>query len=82
MKKIVIVLMITSLMGCGVVYFNPRNMNSLHLGMTRTEVITILGRPNIADAEKWGESLEYIYHGDQYFVRLKDGKVESYGTVD
>ncbi len=74
--------MITSLMGCGVVYFNPRNMDSLNLGMTRTEVITILGRPNIAEEEEWGEHLEYFYGGTQYFIKLKDGKVESYGTVD
>jgi hypothetical protein len=82
MKNIAIVLMVTFLIGCGIVMFNPSKMNSLILGMTRAEVTTILGRPNIVDAGKWGEYLEYIYLGDQYFVRLKDGKVESYGIID
>jgi hypothetical protein len=94
MKKIVIVLMVTFLMGCGVVYFHARNMSSLNLGMTKAEVVGILGKPISVIAKDRVEYLKYqtidMGHdkyghytniGMIYFVRLTDDKVDSYGEL-
>ena len=63
------------------------NMNKVRIGMTKDEVLTILGQPDSTSAQANVEYLTYYliadtsYYGrDQpYMVRLVNGKVESFG---
>ena len=70
------------------------NLNSVSLGMTKSEVIKILGNPQSVSARDNTEYLKYSCLGafwfstvqcnsfnHEYFVRLVNGKVESYGKV-
>ena len=66
-------------------------MNHLSVGLTKTEVIAIMGRePDSTSAKSGVEYLTYLLwrdfwdrrpgdYSDQFFVRLIDGKVDSYG---
>ncbi len=67
-------------------------MNRLSLGMTKQEVISVMGRPtSTASPGKGQEILRYnlsatgedAFEGitDEYFVTLIDGKVDSYGRI-
>jgi len=53
-------------------------MRSVSPGMTKPEVVKILGKPWTAGGAAGVEVLHYRDDG-YYFVRLVDGKVESYG---
>ena len=72
------------LTGC----YTAEKLNSIHIGMTKDQVIGILGQPDSTSAQANIEYLTYylsidtgrMYGGDQpYSVRLVDGKVESFG---
>jgi hypothetical protein len=63
-------------------------MNKIQIGMTKSEVISILGTPDSTSAQANVEYLTYylevnsVERADQdhaYMVRLVDGKVESFG---
>lgn len=59
-------------------------MSRISSGMNKTEVIRELGEPNGVGGRSNVEILHYLqdrgfYQFDYYFVRLVDGKVESYG---
>ena len=62
-------------------------LNNIHIGMTKDQVVAILGAPDSTSAQANIEYLTYYlyvdsdrYRSDQpYSVRLVDGKVESYG---
>jgi len=62
-------------------------LNNIRIGMTKVEVIQILGQPDSTSAQANIEYLTYYLYadsrsgyGDQpYSVRLVDGKVESFG---
>jgi hypothetical protein len=66
-------------------------MNKLSLGMTKAEVINSLGNPNSTSAQGGAEYLMYelsptddmAFYGitRPYFVRIINGKVESYGNM-
>lgn len=65
-------------------------LNKISLGMVKSDVIKILGNPNSVSAKGNIEYLSYTITGfkcpptaycDDYFVRLIDGKVESYGKA-
>ena len=66
-------------------------MNSVSIGMTKQEVISVLGPPTSISAKEGAEYLNYrffetglaAYHGitSPYFVRIINGKVESYGRL-
>tara|TARA_R110000803_G_scaffold180151_2_gene242557 strand:- start:265 stop:591 length:327 start_codon:yes stop_codon:yes gene_type:complete len=66
-------------------------MNKLSLGMTKAEVINSLGSPNSVSAQAGVEYLMYelsptddmAFYGvtRPYFVRVINGKVESYGLM-
>ena len=67
-----------------------RRMNRLSIGMTKQEVISVMGQPVSTAAYGNTELLRYslstpdqVWHGieEEYFVRLVDGKVESYGMA-
>jgi len=74
--------------GCGSV---AAKLNDIHIGMTKAEVIGILGKPDTTSAQANIEYLTYYletesssrfgYTGTDrpYMVRLVEGKVESFG---
>jgi hypothetical protein len=68
-------------------------LTELSVGMSKSEVIKLLGKPDSVSAKSGMEYLTYTlrtetsftrntwgYQG-QYFVRLVNGRVESYGRV-
>lgn len=86
MKTIGVLVLLVAVGGCG----NAHKMNRLSIGMTKAEVIKAMGRPtSTASPGNGHEILVYRLYptGDEwwygtskdYFVRLIDGKVESYG---
>jgi len=65
-------------------------LNDISLGMSKADVISAIGRPDSVSAQ--GNTEYLVYHWaspkqiiadennlDRYFVRLVNGKVESYG---
>lgn len=61
-------------------------LNNVRRGMTKAEVIALLGNPDSTSAQGNIESLTYYLQADSgygrdqpYLVRLVDGKVESFG---
>jgi hypothetical protein len=87
MKKLLAVLFCLGLVGCA----TAPNFNNISMGMTKPEVINGLGKPTNLSAEGNIEYLKYCTLTDiygncnpdsaQYFVRLVNSKVESYGKV-
>ncbi len=84
MKKVFVLLLCLGLVGCA----TAPNMSVLSLGMTKNEVTRALGKPFSVSAQG---NMEYLTYNDRsgiygdytipYFVRLVNGKVESYGKV-
>ena len=59
-------------------------MNSLNVGMTKTEVINVLGTPDYTSGKKDIEILCYkltssSFFTDSYFVIIKQGVVDRFG---
>ena len=71
-----------TLSGCAT---SSAKMNGVHLGMTKTDVVDLLGQPNSTNTQTNIEYLTYYLsndstvHDQPYMVRLVDGKVESFG---
>lgn len=65
----------------------PERMGKLHVGMSRDQVIDVMGDPDQTGAKETKEVLFYRYQPmgqmwkDVYFVRLTEGKVDRYGEV-
>ncbi|MEI7999535.1 MAG: hypothetical protein WCH62_08535 [Candidatus Omnitrophota bacterium] len=96
MKKAFILLVCLGIIGCATV---PA-LNNVSLGMTKAEVVKVLGAPSSVSAKDNTEYLKYEDHSfatnwrrqneqekgfytstPEFFVRLVNGKVESYGKV-
>ncbi len=86
MNKFIIIATLSSLLLAGCL-LDP-DMSKVSLGMTKQEVIAALGKPETVAAKGNYEYLMYEGEasysdgrlgGEFYFVRLVDGKVESYG---
>ncbi len=89
MRNLVLTLILTVILsGCA----TTGKMNQVSLGMTKQDVISMMGSPDSSSANGDIEYLTYsLYRGffdrhygnwsDNYFVRLKDGKVDAYGRV-
>ena len=80
-RIIVVILSVAFLIGCAA---SSKKMNQLKLGMTKQEVIEAIGEPTSTSANRNTEYLHYRltadgFYSDSYYVRLLDGKVESYG---
>jgi len=85
MKKLIVLLglvvIVTSCTSVG------ERMSNIRPGMTKPEVIRILGKPTSVGGVSGVEVLHYTYYPDllgwsrhsYYFARIVDGKVESYG---
>ena len=76
------ILMALLILGCA----TAGKMNKVQLGMTKEEVIGVLGKPNSASAMDNVMYLKFRFHKegvfpDDYYVKLIDGKVEAYGLV-
>ncbi len=64
-------------------------MNYLSVGMTKTEVLQVMGDPDSVAARDGAEYLSYtlrtvrknICYQSFYFVKFKNGKVDSYGRM-
>ena len=82
-RIIVIFLSVAFLFGCAGAH-SFQKMNHLKIGMTKQEAIEILGDPNSTSATRDVEYLKYwintdLFSSGEYYVRLIDGRVESYG---
>jgi len=85
MRSLIVLTVITILFGCA----TSGKMNSVELGMTKGEVIEKMGKPVSVSAQGGREYLNYklsetdddafMGFSTPYFVRLIDGKVESFG---
>jgi hypothetical protein len=80
-RIIVILLSFAFLIGCA---GSSKKMNLLALGMTKQQVIETIGEPISTSANRNTEYLHYRltadgFYSDSYYVKLLDGKVESYG---
>ena len=63
-------------------------MNAVEIGMTKAEVLRVMGKPDSVAADSSCEYLKYslfpsAWEGpmEVYFVRLVDGKVEAFGKA-
>ena len=87
MKFILTTLIALFLFGCATAH----KINSVQLGMTKDEVIATIGKPTSISAKDGTEYLNYrfsetddhAFYGvtTPYFVRLVNGKVDSYGRT-
>jgi outer membrane protein assembly factor BamE (lipoprotein component of BamABCDE complex) len=88
MKHLIATLtMVLLLGGCATAH----KISSVQLGMTKEEVIGVMGKPTSVSAQGGAEYLNYVlsetnddaFRGwtKPYYVRLVNGKVESYGRT-
>src|SRR5688572_24488598 len=79
------------LSGCqAMMYGLASDLNAVHVGMTKQEVIAAVGTPDTATAYSSREEVLKFRRMRQvlgwtttlYFVRLLDGKAESWGHID
>jgi len=81
-KRMIILLSLSILVfGCAA---SAKKINSLNIGMTRAEVIEVMGEPHYTSGANDIQILSYKlktshFFSDTYFVRIKDGKVERFG---
>jgi hypothetical protein len=75
-------LLVALLVGCN----SAAQLNNVRIGMSKDQVITLLGTPDSTSAQANVEYLTYYLEGDSnygrdrpYMVRVVDGKVESFG---
>lgn len=84
MRHILLVVVLL-LAGCATAH----KINNVQLGMTKKEVISAVGVPASVSAQgateylnyRFSETDDHAFYGvtTRYFIRLIDGKVESYG---
>lgn len=79
MKITYLLILVVFLAGCA----TSRKMNRLSVGMTKSEVLDAMGRPSSTSAP--GKGVEFLryraFNHVGYFVRLVDGRVDSYGEM-
>lgn len=83
MKRLLVVLLCLGLVGCA----TAGRMNSISLGMSRKEVVKLMGKPTSTSAIEGTEYLNYqlsqsaieFEQVEPYYVCIRDGKVFSYG---
>jgi hypothetical protein len=75
-------LIVTGCAGPG--WIKASRMNKLSLGMTKAEVLKILGEPHNSEARPGVDMMWYLedeggYRHQPYYVGFKDGKLDTYG---
>ena len=81
-KKMLILFFLSSLvLGCA---GSAKKINNLNIGMTKAEVIEVMGEPNYTSAANDIEILSYKLtsnspYSDTYIVRIVNGKVDRFG---
>lgn len=89
--KILLLALVFIVSGCAAIWpTNARKINNVSLGMTKAEVVQVMGAPDSTSAREGVEYLNYIllesadgivgYHSP-YFIRIVGGKVEAYGRT-
>jgi hypothetical protein len=86
--RLIIVALLIVVSGCAT---TSKKMNKLSLGMTKEQVMKIMGEPTSASATDGVEYMNYTLYesgtanqlgiGTPYFVRIKGGAVESFGRA-
>ncbi len=83
-KILALVVVAALLAGCATAV----RLNRVSLGMTKEEAIRAVGRPHSTSAQGSREYLHYRWLADRsadikrmYYVRLVDGRVDSYGQM-
>ena len=82
LRRTLVMLLVMALMGgCAM---SSQKINSVKLGMLKTEVIQVMGEPNYVAAKDDVEILNYKLTSDglfkdEYIVRIKNGKVDLFG---
>jgi hypothetical protein len=86
MRRLIVPLVLLALAGCET---NATRTRDLRVGMTKADVISVLGTPMSMGADRQSEILYYrLTEGTigtetrAYFVRVVDGKVDSFGRVN
>jgi len=84
LKNVIIIATFILSIGCA----TASNLNRLNVGMTKQQVINVLGDPESASAKEGVEYFRYCLPmnrmggwKDWYFVRLENNKVVAYGRV-
>lgn len=87
MKSHLLIVLAIVLAGCA----TSNKINAVQLGMTKPEVVAVMGEPVSVSAQGGAEYLNYklsetsddAFYGvtTPYYVRLVSGKVESYGRT-
>ncbi len=87
--KVIILLLVVAISGCA----TSAKLNDISLGMSKQEVIHILGYPASTSAKQGVEYMKYKLYGawdgdmrvgggaELFFVRIINGVVESYGRI-
>lgn len=81
-KRVLILFFLSILvLGCA---GSAKKINNLNIGMTKAEVIEVMGEPNYTSGANDVEILSYkltsnSLYSDKYFVRIKKGKVDRFG---
>jgi hypothetical protein len=88
LRAILIFALIALLSACGTAP-TARKMNGISVGMTKAEVISVMGRPDSTAAKGGVEYMNYRLatsaldfdesDTSEYFVRLVNGKVDAFG---
>ncbi len=89
MKAIITLLLIIVLSGCAGHFAMSSKMNNVNVGMSRSEVVSVMGQPNSHSSIGDSEDLVYVLNTsawdtampEPYVVRLIDGKVSSFGRL-
>lgn len=87
-RAILVIVLITFISACGTAP-STRKMNEISIGMTKSEVISVMGRPDSTAAKEGVEYMNYRlatspldFDGSDtsdYFVRFVNGKVDAFG---
>jgi hypothetical protein len=80
-RGVLVLCVVVLLLGCAG-YANK--INNLNVGMTKADVIEVMGEPDYTSGSGTVEILSYklktgCCFTDTFFVKIKDGKVERYG---
>lgn len=86
MRRFPVLLISLALLGCET---NATRTGNLRVGMTKAEVVSVLGKPTSMGADRQSEVLYYrLLEGGlpgetrTYYVRFVDGKVDAFGRIN